>query len=203
MSAYTPAGRRYSLRLPLTMGRCQELGLWVTMTADEDDIYKCACCWKKQDKSYTTCCEGKCGLTTCDECLQEGICDVCRHCADDEQDYDCGACAGAGLDEDCDCDSVCTNCEHVLVGEWCCLECDEMIYDEVEKWAFVCGKYEQLCEKCRALPLRCDRCNIDFVDDDNDGQGFEPPRGELAYGAGNRWCENCWYTEFHCAPPRE
>ena len=99
-SAYTPAGRRYSLRLPLTMGRCQDLGLWVTMTA----------------------------------------------CDDDEVDDN------AGYDEDCECDSVCTNCEHVPVTEWSCVECDKSMYGEVEKWAFMRGKHEQICDACIAKP---------------------------------------------------
>ena len=68
-------------------------------------------------------------------------------------DYDCGACAGAGLDEDCECDSVCTNCEHVPVTEWSCVECDGSIHGEVEKWAFCRGKNQQTCDACLEKPV--------------------------------------------------
>jgi hypothetical protein len=58
----------------------------------------------------------------------------------------------AGYDEDCECDSVCTNCEHVPVTEWSCVECDGSIHGEVEKWAFCRGKNQQTCDACLEKP---------------------------------------------------
>ena len=211
MSAYTPAGRRYSLRLLLrelgvTMDRCQELGLWVTLLTAHDDIHKCASCWKKQEKSYTTCCEGKCGLTTCDECLEDGICDVCRHCAldEEEEEHDCGDCAdGTHI--------LCFNCDEHFTGDqesddflnweycagrkdWaCCAECryewDEPCDDDS---CVYCGN----CEDSEPAH-RCDKCNIEFVEDDNDFCGFKPFHIDVW------WCESCWYDEYKCEPTRD
>ena len=155
MSAYTPTGRRYSLRLPLTMGRCQELGLWVTMTADdgEDDCGACA------DGTHILC-------FNCDEHFtgnQE---------SDDFLNWE--YCAGR--------------------KDWaCCAECRYKWDDPCDDVSCVyCGN----CEDSEPAH-RCDKCNIEFVEDDNDFCGFKPFHIDVW------WCESCWYDEYKCEPTRD
>ena len=112
-SAFTPAGRRYSLRLPLTMGRCQELGLWVTMTADDGECPECGRDYEEFNevivcKCFALFCTGCAGAR--DEETGEYVCENCEEDDDEPADVDgdgfvrCGECgmgSGDHATEDC------------------------------------------------------------------------------------------------------
>lgn len=54
-----------------------------------------------------------------------------------------------GSDEDCECGSVCSECENCPVCEQSCIECGEGFeHEPIAKWRFAQGRCNQTCDDC-------------------------------------------------------
>ena len=180
MSAYTPTGRRYSLRLlarelGVTMDRCQELGLWAAACDDDDEHFKCVACEKDciADEFSNTCreCDAPCA---CAECA--GTVGGCHYCAahfdhdeDDENSvlsFCCDRCDGQMLREGRAQDTLMGYCESGRADCPC-------VHPDPTRDFNLCGRCAEYndeegvvyCNDCLYPPILCFNCDEHFTGD--------------------------------------